>query len=391
MLKNVYIIGSKGIPAKYGGFETFVEKLTEYQKNKGIQYYVSCMKENSTKSGFNEDFFYYNQAICYNVKVPNMGPVKAIIYDILALNKAIRISRKNKDVKPVFYVLACRIGPFIGIFKREIEAIGGKLIVNPDGHEWKRAKWSYLVRKYWKFSERLMVKHADLLICDSKNIERYILNEYKNFSPRTTYIAYGTDLNKSNLNSSNKLVREWYKTKNVEENEYYLVVGRFVPENNYEVMISEFMRTDSKRSFVLVTNIEKNKFYNRLKKQTNFNKDKRIKFVGTVYDQELLKYIRENAFAYLHGHEVGGTNPSLLEALASTRLNLLLNVGFNQEVAENAAIYWDKNNLSSKINMVENFSEETILFKKNLSQKRIMDNYTWQGIVKLYENIFTGE
>lgn len=119
-------------------------------------------------------------------------------------------------------------------------------------------------------------------------------------------------------------------------------MGRFVPENNYETMIREFMKSNSKKDFVLITNVEQNKFYDQLLKDTGFDKDPRVKFVGTVYDQELLKYIRENAFAYFHGHEVGGTNPSLLEALASTKLNLLLDVGFNREVGENGAIYWKK-------------------------------------------------
>ena len=96
------------------------------------------------------------------------------------------------------------------------------------------------------------------------------------------------------------------------------------------------------RNFVLITNVEENKFYDKLRQETGFDKDPRVKFVGTVYDQELLKYIRENAFAYFHGHEVGGTNPSLLEALESTKLNLLLDVGFNREVGEDGALYWKK-------------------------------------------------
>ena len=172
-----------------------------------------------------------------------------------------------------------------------------------------------------------MVKHADLLVCDSKNIEKYIQEDYKQYQPKTTYIAYGTDTTRSILKSSDEKVRSWFKEKNVSENEYYLVVGRFVPENNYESMIRGFLASNSKKDFVLITNVEQNKFYNQLLAKTGFDKDPRVKFVGTVYDQELLKYIRENAFAYFHGHEVGGTNPSLLEALASTKLNLLLDVG----------------------------------------------------------------
>ena len=391
MKKSVYIIGSKGIPAKYGGFETFVEKLTEHQKDINIQYYVACMRENSAKSGLTADTFEYNGAICYNIDVPNIGSSRAIAYDIAAVNRAIEIAKENKDEAPIFYILACRIGPFIARLKKKIQAIGGSLFVNPDGHEWLRAKWSLPVRKYWKFSEQLMVKHADLLICDSKNIEKYIQADYKKYQPKTTYIAYGTDTSRSTLQSRDEKVRSWYQEKNITENGYYLVVGRFVPENNYESMIREFMKSNSKKDFVLITNVEQNKFYDQLLKDTGFDKDPRVKFVGTIYDQELLKYIRENAFAYFHGHEVGGTNPSLLEALASTRLNLLLDVGFNREVGEDGAIYWRKDELARVIEEVEQFDESAISELDKKSSQRIADAFTWEKIVADYEEVFKRE
>ena len=389
MKQSVYIIGSKGIPAKYGGFETFVEKLTEYQKDSNIQYYVACMRENSAKSGITEDQFEHNGAICFNIDVPNIGPARAIAYDIAAVNKAIELAKENKDEAPIFYILACRIGPFISGLKKKIRALGGRLLVNPDGHEWLRAKWSLPVRKYWKFSEQLMVKHADLLVCDSKNIEQYIQEDYKQYQPKTTYIAYGTDTVPSSLKSEDTKVRNWYQEKGVSENGYYLVVGRFVPENNYEAMIREFIKSKSKKDFVLITNVEQNKFYDQLLQDTGFDKDSRVKFVGTVYDQELLKYIRENAFAYFHGHEVGGTNPSLLEALASTKLNLLLDVGFNREVGEDGAIYWKKDNLQHIIKTSEELSQEEIEKMNKLSTKQVKERFSWEFIVDEYEILFT--
>ena len=387
-MKSVYIIGSKGIPANYGGFETFVEKLTENQKDKNIKYYVACMRENSAKSNITDDIFEHNGATCFNIDVPNIGPARAIAYDIAALNRSIEIAKENSDVNPIFYVLACRIGPFINHFKRQIHALGGQLFVNPDGHEWMRQKWSAPVRRYWKVSESLMVKHADLLVCDSKNIEKYIQDDYKKYSPKTTYIAYGTELEKSSLSSKDRVVREWYFEKGVIENNYYLVVGRFVPENNYEAMIRGFMASNSDKDFVLVTNVEENKFYDKLRQETGFDKDPRVKFVGTVYDQELLKYIRENAFAYFHGHEVGGTNPSLLEALESTKLNLLLDVGFNREVGEDGALYWKKDQLASVINQAEQLDEQAIEDLNQKSSKRIAEAFTWEKIVTDYEKVF---
>ena len=387
-MQHIFIVGSKGIPAKYGGFETFVEKLTENQKDKNIQYHVACTKENNDKSGILEREFVHNGANCYTIDLPNIGPAKAIYYDVKALEWAIKKAEREGYERPIFYVLACRIGPFIARLKRKIDKIGGVLLVNPDGHEWLREKWSLAVRKYWKISESLMVKHADKLICDSKNIEKYIKEDYKKYNPKTTYIAYGTDLNKSILKNESKVVREWFASKAVKENDYYLVVGRFVPENNYETMIREFMKSNSKKDFVLITNVEKNSFYEKLKETTGFDKDARIKFVGTVYAQELLKYIRENAFAYFHGHEVGGTNPSLLEALGSTRLNLLLDVGFNREVGENGALYWEKDNLHILIEEAEKLDVEKIKILEENAKERIKKQFSWEYIVDEYEKEF---
>lgn len=382
-MKNVFIIGSKGIPSNYGGFETFVEKLTEQQKSKNIKYHVSCLSNNNTE-------FEHNGARCFNVKVPDIGPAKAIYYDVKALQECIKYIKKYDLKDSIIYILACRIGPFLGRYKKILNKMGIQVYVNPDGHEWKRAKWSAPVRAYWKYSERLMVKHADLLICDSKNIEKYIQEDYKQYSPKTTYIAYGADSEKSKLADNAESLITWYKEKNVKPNEYYLVVGRFVPENNYEVMITEFMKSNTKKDFVLITNVEKNKFYEELKRKTNFDKDSRIKFVGTVYNQKLLKKIRENAYGYFHGHEVGGTNPSLLEALATTNLNLLLDVGFNKEVAEDGAVYFNKedDNLASLINRLETMSKEEKILLGDKAKNRIEKEYTWGKIVNEYECLF---
>lgn len=382
-MKHVFIIGSKGIPAKYGGFETFVEKLTEGQKSKEIKYHVSCLSDNSK-------VFEYNGARCFNIKVPSIGPAKAVYYDIEALRKSIKYIKEKNIKSPIVYILACRIGPFVGYYKKELKKLGGTLIVNPDGHEWKRAKWNKAIRQYWKISEKYMVKHADLLVCDSKNIEKYINEDYKQYNPRTTFIAYGADTEKSKLSDEDTTLLQWYKEKNVKKKEYYLVVGRFVPENNYETMIIEFMKSKTNKDFVLITNVEKNKFYEELRKKTSFDKDKRIKFVGTVYNEELLKKIRENAYGYLHGHEVGGTNPSLLEALATTDLNILLDVGFNREVGEEGALYFTKEsgNLSTLIDILGTYDEVAATNYGNNAKKRISRDYTWNKIVNDYEKVF---
>lgn len=382
-MKNVFIIGSKGIPANYGGFETFVDELVTRQKNTDIKYHVACLSDNDRETE-------YHGAHCFNVKVPNIGPAKAVYYDLAALKYCVKYIKENKIDNAIVYILACRIGPFVNKYVKQLHKLNCKVYVNPDGHEWKRAKWNYFIRKYWKLSEKLMVKHADLLICDSKNIEKYIQEDYKKYSPKTAFIAYGADTSKSTLKDNDEKLLNWYKEKGVQAKEYYLVVGRFVPENNYETMIKEFMKSNTKKDFVLITNVEQNKFYETLKNETHFDQDKRIKFVGTVYDQQLLKKIRENAYGYLHGHEVGGTNPSLLEALATTDLNLLLDVGFNKEVGEDGAVYWNKEegNLSALINRLENISSKQLNELSTKAKQRIDSEYSWDYIVRKYEELF---
>lgn len=382
-MKNVFIIGSKGIPANYGGFETFVHKLTEYKKSDDIKYHVACMSDNDNE-------FEFNGARCFNVKTPNIGPAKAVYYDIAAMKKVMKYVKKNNIQDSILYILACRIGPFLNIYKNKLKNLGIKVFINPDGHEWKRSKWNDAIKAYWKYSEKLMIKNGDYIVCDSIGIEKYINDEYKIYSPKTTFIAYGADVNENAIsNEAYEKLEAWYKKFNISKNGYYLIVGRFVPENNYELMIKEFMKSDSKEDLVIITNVEQNSFYDKLK-ESGFEKDRRIKFVGTVYDQEMLVEIRRNAFAYLHGHEVGGTNPSLLEALATTRLNILLNVVFNKEVGKYGAVYFDKteNSLKNLIFDVEGYSQAQI---KELSEKakdRINKEYSWDYIVKKYEKLF---
>lgn len=261
--------------------------------------------------------------------------------------------------------------------------------MNPDGHEWMRAKWSVPIRKYWKLSEQMLVKHCDLIICDSKNIEKYISESYKKYNSKTTYIAYGAETRSSVLADDAQKLLEWYQQKGLSTKSYYLVVGRFVPENNYETMIQEFMKSKSKRDFAIVTNVN-DKFLEEMEVKLRYKEDKRIKFVGTVYDQELLKKIRENAYGYLHGHEVGGTNPSLLEALGLTKLNLLLNVGFNKEVAEDAALYWNKDegNLAKLIDKSERLTTGEIEEMGLKASARIADAYSWKYVCDRYADTF---
>lgn len=402
-VQHVYLVGAKSLGA-YGGYETFVFKLTEYHRdNKKIKYHVACKANgdgcmDETKvdgvTKINEHEFELHNAHCFKIDVPQIGAAQAIYYDVAALKKCCQHIKNNHIPHPIVYIMACRIGPFAHYFYNEIHKLGGKVFLNPDGHEWMRAKWSMPIRKYWKLSEKLMIKYCDLAICDSINIEKYIHESYdgkgiNGRNPETTFIAYGADLTPSKLDDDDKKLVRWYKEKGLAKKEYYLVVGRFVPENSFEVMIREFMKSKSQKDFALITNVN-DKFLNELEVKLHFKSDKRIKFVGTVYDQELLKKIRENAFAYFHGHTVGGTNPSLIEALGSTEMNLLVNVGFNKEVAEDCALYWSRKSgsLSNLIDRVDQLSTYEIAEMGKKAKKRVAEEYTWGKICGQYENIF---
>ena len=256
-MKDVFIVGSKGVPANYGGFETFVDELVTRKQDKNIKYHVACINTHKC--------YEYNGADCFNIEIPNVGPGKAILYDLRALKYTIKYIKTNGLHDGIVYVLACRIGPFFNKYVKKLHKLGFKVYVNPDGHEWLRSKWNYLIKKYWKLSEKLMVKHADLLICDSVNIERYIKETYSKYNPDTTFIAYGADTAKSVLSDNSTKLKNWYRKFDIKKKKYYLIVGRFVPENNYETVIKEFMKSNSDKDLVIVTNVEKNKFYDKLK------------------------------------------------------------------------------------------------------------------------------
>lgn len=402
-IQHVFLVGAKSLGA-YGGYETFINKLTEYHRNNfEIKYHVACkangdgcMDETKLEgvTSISENEFEYHNAHCFKIPLPNVGSGQAIIYDTKALDYCCKYIKDHNIENPIVYIMACRIGPWISKYYKKIHKLGGRIFLNPDGHEWKRAKWPAPIRRYWKISEQNMVKYSDLVVCDSVNIEKYIHQSYdgkgiKKADPKTTFIAYGAETRKSRLADDDERLLGWYREKGLSAKSYYLVVGRFVPENNYETMIKEFMKSKSKRDFAIITNVN-SKFLEELEEKLHFRKDPRIKFVGTVYDQELLMKIRENAYGYFHGHEVGGTNPSLLEALGSTDLNLLLNVGFNKEVAEDAAVYWTKQSgyLAKIIERADAFDEATIDEYGRKAKQRIKEAYSWQYIADKYQDLW---
>ncbi|MFC3932715.1 beta 1-4 rhamnosyltransferase Cps2T [Streptococcus dentapri] len=384
-MRHIFIIGSRGLPAQYGGFETFVEELVKNRLSDAVIYHVACLSEDQPTG----HHFTYMGADCFTVNPPKLGPARVISYDMQAINYALKVIERDQIDKPIFYVLGNTIGAFVAPFAKKIHRAGGQLFVNPDGLEWRRSKWAKPIQAYLKYSEKIMTKKADLVISDNQGIESYIQSTYP--WSKTTFIAYGTELEPSPLIATSSKVRELFDVWQISEKDYYLIVGRFVPENNYEVAIREFMTSATQRDLVIICNHQGNAYFEELRQKTRFDQDERIKFIGTVYDRDLLTYVREQAFAYIHGHEVGGTNPGLLEALAHTDLNLVFSADFNKSVAQDTAFYWTKE-AGSLVQLIDQNDGQTDFNQLGqAARQRMAEYYSWPKIVGEYEELFLNE
>lgn len=385
MKKNIIIIGSRGYKYNYGGWETFVTNLVQNNKDKNYQFYIPNLTNVKEKDG---EVQVIDGVISPSIFVEDQGFVTMFTFTIKATRFFFKYIKEHDIKNVVILMLGCKVGPLFPFWKRKLKKLGVKLIINPDGLEWKREKWSWWIKKCFKISERYCIKYSDYCVCDSKSIESYVKEEYKKYSPRTKFIAFGAYENRNP--KKNKLVQDLFQKYNIKEEEYYLIVGRFIPENNYEVMIREFMKTNISKDLVIICNVEENQFYESLKEKTNFLQDSRIKFIGTVYDQEALLYFRKFSYAYIHGHSVGGTNPSLLEALSITNVNILFDVCYNKEVGEDSCFYFSKedNSLMNTLYQVEKLSQKEQEEFGKKAKKRIHEAYTWKIVVSRYKSVF---
>ena len=383
-MKNIIIIGARGYEKNYGGWETFVTNLINNYDDKDTKFYVPELNHNKK----NRNIEVRNGVTCPQIYVPKQGAMTMFTFAFKATLYFKKYIKKNNLKNVIMYVVGYRVGPLFTFIHKKLNKMGVKIVINPDGIEWKREKWNFLIKQYLKLSERTMINASDYVVCDSKNIESFIKDRYKKKADKTTFIAYGAYL--KDIKDIDKKTKEFMDKNNIENRDYYLIVGRFVPENNYELIIREYMKSDTTKSLVIVSNVEKNKFYEKLKIRTGFENDKRIKFVGPVYDQEILVRLRKNAKAYIHGHSAGGTNPSLLEALSITDVNLLYDAVYNREVGEDAALYFndEEGSLCKQINTIEKFKAKEQNEYGKRAKQRIKDEYTWEIVVKKYKKLF---
>ena len=379
MKKNIFVLGCQGYNKNYGGWETFVKNFSDFYDKKKANIYVTEVTFNK-----NDKEYVSNGINCLPVYTKKTGSATMMIYAMKSLFYTKKYIKENNIQNAIIYILGLKLGPFLKLEYPYFKKNNIKVFVNPDGLEWKRSKWSKPVKKYFLYEEKSMLKACDGIVCDSEGIKSYLEEAYpKNKVPKY-FIAYGTK--KVNLDGVNE--KEVLKEYDLKANNYCLVVGRCVPENNFELIIKQFMKSKIKKELVIISNITGSKYYEELKSITNSDSDKRIRILPGIYDEKKLSTIRKNAYLYIHGHSVGGTNPSLLEALSLTDLNVLYDVNFNKQVGLDSCLYFGDNDELSNILNDTKYLDSIKLEKGVMAKKRISDAYTWKIILDKYQKLF---
>lgn len=377
-MKHIFIIGSRGYKANYGGFETFVTKLVDNYNDSNVIFHVSGLSndKNILNNKINDNLI----SDSFNIKAN--GGLKMLLCTIKSFLFYIKYIKKNNIKNCYIYVLGLKLCPLLKIYKNKLKRYGITVMVNPDGLEYKRSKWNNLVKKFFLLSEKWMLLNSDIIVCDATGIKEYIDNKYSSLKDKTIYIAYGTD----DFNFANVNEEEILKKYKIKKDSYFLMVGRFVPENNYELVINEFMKSKTDKRLIIISNISSSNYYSEVVSNTNCNKDKRIIFIDGIYNEIELSTIRKNAYAYIHGHSVGGTNPSLLEALNLTDLNILYDVNFNRDIGNDSCLYFKEDN--SLTNIIDNINKYDRKKMGKSAKKIIKENFTWKIIVNKYKDVF---
>ncbi len=373
---TVAIIGSRGIPNFYGGFEAFAENLSIELVKRNIPVYVSCENLNG-KTHIQE---YEGVEIFYFPLKPPGNAFLRMVYEFLYDGYSlIWASRRSDNI----YMLGYSAAIFFFIPK----IFGKKLFVNPGGLEWKRDKFNTLVKSLLKFSERLMTSWASVIITDSHQMKRYLDSSY---NTDCIYIPYGVQ-EPADTEWEEKKLPTIIK-KGLSPDNYWLVVARLEPENNIHTILKAYQQSRSRKPLLIVGNYSspsyKKKIEDTLEKTPA---DKKILLIGGVYDKKLLDMLRQNCFVYLHGHSVGGTNPSLLESMIMKNMILAHDNPFNREVSADSAIYFkDSKELTDKMEMIEN-NNPSIFKMKEIAYNEVRNRYSWDRVFESYESLFDKE
>lgn len=359
---KVAIIGTVGVPANYGGFETLVENIIKRNFSDDIQYSVYC-----SSYAYKDKRWVYKGAKIVYIPLKANG-IQSILYDMVSVCHAIC----KADVLLVLGVSGCIILPLVRLFSKK------NIIVNIDGLEHRRAKWSNYVKKFLKFSETLAVKYATHIVSDNKGIQDYVLKEYGKHSE---LIEYGGDHVLSIQNEVQKDILEYIKFS---RGTYSLALCRVEPENNVELILNAYAKTCE--NLVFVGNWNNSEFGKVM--VDKFKGYLNIVLLSPIYDLKSLYALRANCKFYIHGHSAGGTNPSLVEAMYFGHPIFAFDVIYNRETTENKAAYFcNEEQLISLLNVQKKNYTNNGIAMLEIAQRR----YLWSKIADAYEQLYYRE
>jgi glycosyltransferase involved in cell wall biosynthesis len=358
MLKEIAIIGTVGLPAKYGGFESLAEYLTQYLGGT-FDITVYC-----SSAFYKKKLKNYNGAQLKYIPL-NANGAQSILYDIISIFHALFYA----DVVLILGVSGCVVLPFVKLISSK------KIIVNIDGLEWKRAKWGKSAQWFLKYSEKLAVQYADTIVADNKVIQDYVLDSY---NVQSELIAYGADHAGKEELSANVLDKFPFLHE-----KYAFKVCRIEPENNIHIILEAFSECPDV-TIVIVGNWENSQYGIQLKQR--FSIFKNIHLIDPIYNQNILNQIRSNCAIYIHGHSAGGTNPSLVEAMYLGLPIISYRVQYNIETTANKAIYFN-----DKVGLIKLLDSLDSAILKDIARDLKMvanEKYTWELISKKYASLF---
>ncbi|WP_299332734.1 DUF1972 domain-containing protein [uncultured Psychroserpens sp.] len=357
---KIAILGTRGIPNHHGGFEQFAEFFSVFLVNQGHQVYVY----NSTLHPYKESNYNGVNLIYCKDYEDKIGTAGQFFYDYNCI-----INARKHD-----FDIILQLGYTSSSVWHKFMPKKPIIITNMDGLEWKRSKYNKYVRRFLKYAEKLAVHSSDYLISDSIGIQEYL---FKTYNKESEYIAYGADC----FLSPNEKILDLYK---VEREQYNILIARFEPENNLETILDGASKAKNKVKFLVIGKHDVNSFGEYLKDK--YKADDHIKFLGGIYDIEHLNNLRYFSNLYFHGHSVGGTNPSLLEAMASNSLIVANDNIFNKAILETDAFYFENSEqVSEYIDTLHKLEYSSL--SKNLN-KKIENTYSWDIINNQYLEFF---
>ncbi len=363
---SIAILGTRGLPPKYGGFETIAKHLSKELSLRGFEVYVSCETKLLNPKASEE---YYGAKLVY---FPIIEAIRNLaepgLYDMLSIFWA---SLKTDHI----LMLGCYFPPSLIVPR----LLGRKVFVHVDGLEWKRRKFSRFLRFQLKQFEKVIVKVSNKVLVDSPVIGQYY---DQNYSIASLYVPTGVEEIQPFENSS---ADECLNKFNLSKQDYYLVIARLEPENNIDLILAEFCISNSKKKLAIVGPLKNSDFVRKLLECH----DDRVLFLGGIFDPQVQRTLRHNCFVYVHGHEVGGANPSLIEALSCKNVTLAIDCPYNREVAENSAIYFSKTpeDFRLKLEQLE-MSPEVIDEKSAIAYSLYRKKYTIGLMIDTMESLF---